>query len=150
MSLPEYIVLSRSVTMGVGLPVLGYGSLIAAGTLAGEGRLNVGVVLATAVAAWMLGSLIGYEIGAGQGRRRLEHSGRLEKMRLKLLTKGGQTFAHNNFEAAVTMPSFWLGFFGCVSAYSCWERLLPVPDGSQFTSGFRISSRAQADAISRG
>jgi membrane protein DedA with SNARE-associated domain len=33
------------------------------GTLAGEGRLNVGVVLVTSIVAWMLGSVAGYEIG---------------------------------------------------------------------------------------
>jgi membrane protein DedA with SNARE-associated domain len=61
----EYIVLFVLVAiMGAGLPGLGDAALIAAGTLAGEGRLKVGVVLATAMAAWMLGSVAGYEIGA--------------------------------------------------------------------------------------
>jgi membrane protein DedA with SNARE-associated domain len=112
MSLAEYVVLfALVVTMGAGLPVLGDASLIAAGTLAGEGRLNIGVVLATAMAAWMLGSLAGYEIGVRKGRWLLEHPGRLEKMRLKLLAKGDHAFAHNNFAAAVTMPAFVSGIF---------------------------------------
>ncbi len=112
MSSYEYIVLfALVVTMGVGLPVLGDASLIAAGTLAGEGRLNVGVVLATATVAWMLGSLVGYELGVCRGRSLLEHPGRLEKMRLKLLAKGDHAFAHNNFAAAVTMPAFVSGIF---------------------------------------
>ena len=97
--------------MGAGLPVLGDASLIAAGTLAGEGRLNIGVVLATAMVAWMLGSLAGYEIGIRKGRWLLEHPGRLGKTRLKLLAKGDHAFAHNNFAAAVTMPSFVSGIF---------------------------------------
>jgi membrane protein DedA with SNARE-associated domain len=112
MNLPEYIILFLLVvTMGVGLPVLGDASLIAAGTLAGEGRLNIGVVLATAMAAWMLGSLAGYETGVRKGRGLLEHPGRLEKKRLKLLAKGDHAFAHNNFAAAVTMPAFVSGIF---------------------------------------
>jgi membrane protein DedA with SNARE-associated domain len=112
MSVSEYIVLFvLVVTMGVGLPALGDASLIAAGTLAGEGRLNIGVVLATAMAAWMLGSLVGYEIGVRKGRWLLERPGRLEKMRLKLLTKGDHAFVHNNFTAAVTMPAFVSGIF---------------------------------------
>ena len=46
MSVAGYIVLfALVVTMGIGLPALGDASLIAAGTLAGEGRLNIGVVL---------------------------------------------------------------------------------------------------------
>ena len=50
--------------IGSGLPGPGDASLIVAGTLAGEGRLNVWVVLGTAMVAWMPGSVIGYEIGA--------------------------------------------------------------------------------------
>jgi membrane protein DedA with SNARE-associated domain len=112
MSLPEYIVLFvLVVTMGAGLPVLGDASLIAAGTLAGEGRLNIGVVLATAMVGWMAGSLAGYEIGFRKGRWLLEHPGRLEKTRLKLLAKGDHAFAHNNFAAAVTMPAVVSGVF---------------------------------------
>ena len=112
MSLPEYVVLFvLVVTMGIGLPALGDASLIAAGTLAGEGRLNIGAVLATAMVAWMLGSLAGYEIGVRKGRWLLEHPGRLKGMRLKLLAKGDDAFAHNNFVAAVTMPAFVSGIF---------------------------------------
>jgi membrane protein DedA with SNARE-associated domain len=112
MNVTEYVVLfALVVTMGVGLPVLGDASLIAAGTLAGEGRLNIGVVLVTAMVAWMAGSLAGYEIGVRKGRWLLEHQGRFEKKRLKLLAKGDDAFAHNNFAAAVTMPSFVSGIF---------------------------------------
>jgi membrane protein DedA with SNARE-associated domain len=112
MSLLEYIVLFvLVVTMGAGLPVLGDASLIAAGTLAGEGRLNIGVVLVTAMVAWMAGSFVGYKIGVRRGRWLLEHPGRLEKTRLKLLAKGDHAFAHNNFLAAVSMPAFVSGIF---------------------------------------
>ena len=97
--------------MAVGLPVLGDASLIAAGTLAGEGRLSLAAVLATAMVAWTLGSLAGYEIGARKGRWLLEHPGRLEETRLKLLAKGDNAFAHNDFVAAVTMPAFVSGIF---------------------------------------
>ncbi|MGH3172615.1 MAG: DedA family protein, partial [Streptosporangiaceae bacterium] len=85
MSLSEYILLFVFVAiLGAGIPGPGDASLIAAGTLAGEDRLNVFVVLATGGAAWMLGSVAGYEIGARSGRRLLDHSGRLEKSRRKL------------------------------------------------------------------
>jgi membrane protein DedA with SNARE-associated domain len=112
MSLPAHIVLfALVVTMGIGLPALGDASLIEAGTPAGEGRLNVVVVLVTAMVAWIAGSLAGYEIGARQGRSLLDHPGRLENMRLKLLAKGDHAFAHHNFAAAVTMPAFVSGIF---------------------------------------
>ncbi len=112
MSLSEYIVLFVLVAiMGAGLPGPGDASLIAAGTLAGEGRLNVGVVLGTAVIAWMLGSVAGFAIGAHGGRKLLDHPGRLEKTRRKLLAKGDRAFARYTFTASVTMPAFVSGIF---------------------------------------
>ena len=108
----EYIILFVLVAiMGAGLPGLGDAALIGAGTLAGEGRLNVGIVLATAMAAWMIGSLAGYEFGLHQGRWLLDHPGRLEKSRLKLLAKGDHAFGRHNFAASVTMPAFVSGIF---------------------------------------
>jgi membrane protein DedA with SNARE-associated domain len=111
-SLSEYIVLFVFVAiLGAGIPGPGDASLIAAGTLAGEGRLNVFVVLATAGAAWMLGSVAGYEVGARSGRRLLDHPGRLEKSRRKLLAKGDHAFSRHTFAASVTMPAFVSGIF---------------------------------------
>ena len=112
MNLSEYIVLFVLVAiLGAGVPGPGDASLIAAGTLAGEGRLNLGIVLATAMTAWMLGSLVGYAIGVRNGRWLLEHPGRLEKTRLKLLAKGDHAFGRHNFVASVTMPAFVSGIF---------------------------------------
>ena len=85
MDLTEYIVMFVFVVvLGAGLPGPGDASLIAAGTLAGEGRLNVWIVLALGMAAWMLGSVAGYKIGVRGGRRIFDHPGRLEKSRGKL------------------------------------------------------------------
>jgi membrane-associated protein len=110
--LSEYIVLFVLVAiMGAGLPGPGDASLIAAGTLAGEGRLSIWIVLETAIVAWMLGSLVGYEIGIRKGRWLLDHPGRLEKSRLKLLAKGDRAFGRHTFVASVTMPAFVSGIF---------------------------------------
>ena len=112
MSLSEYILLFVFVAiMGAGVPGPGDASLIAAGTLAGEGRLNAAVALATSAAAWMLGSVAGYEIGARGGRQLLDHPGRLEKSRRKLLAKGDRAFGRYTFVASVTMPAFVSGIF---------------------------------------
>ena len=112
MNLSEYIVLFVLVAvMGAGLPGPGDASLIAAGTLAGEGKLNVSIVLATAMAAWMIGSVAGYEVGIRKGRWLLDHPGRLEKHRRKLLAKGDRAFGRHTFVASVTMPAFVSGIF---------------------------------------
>ncbi len=112
MSVAEYVVLFTFVViMGAGLPGPGDAALIAAGTLAGEGRLNVWVVLAVAMSAWMLGSAIGYEIGLHGGRSLLDHEGPLEKSRRKLLAKGDRAFGRHTFAASVTLPAFVSGIF---------------------------------------
>src|ERR1700760_1664997 len=112
MSLTEYIVLFVLVAiMGAGLPGPGDASLIAAGTLAGEGKLNVWVVLATAMVAWMLGSVIGFEIGVRGGRPLLDHPGRLEKRRRKLVARGDRALGRHPFVASATLPAFVSGIF---------------------------------------
>jgi membrane protein DedA with SNARE-associated domain len=111
-SLSEYAVLFLLVAiMGAGLPGPGDASLIAAGTLAGEGKLNLWIVLEVAMTAWMVGSVVGYAIGIHGGRALLDHPGWLENSRRKLLAKGDRVFGRHNFVASVTMPAFVSGIF---------------------------------------
>ena len=112
MTVAEYIVLFVFVTvMGFGIPGPGDASLIAAGTLAGEGKLNVGILLAVSAVAWMLGSVIGYAFGRHGGRRLLDSPGWFEKRRRKLLAKGDDAFGRHTFVASATLPAFVSGIF---------------------------------------
>jgi membrane protein DedA with SNARE-associated domain len=130
MSLAEYAVMFVLVTiMGAGIPGPGDASLIAAGALAGEGKLNIWIVLATATVAWMLGSVIGFVIGDRGGRPLLDHPGRLEKRRRKLLAKGDRAFGRYTFVASATLPAFvswifhvrfWLFLLGALVAGIFW------------------------------
>ena len=130
MNLSEYAIMFVLVTiMGAGIPGPGDASLIAAGALAGEGKLNIWAVLATAGVAWMLGSVIGFAIGAHGGRPLLDHPGRLEKRRRKLLAKGDRAFGRYTFVASATLPAFvsgifrvrfWLFLLGALAAGIFW------------------------------
>jgi len=130
MNLSEYAVMFvLVVVMGAGIPGPGDASLIAAGALAGEGKLNIWIVLAVAAAAWMLGSVAGFAIGAHGGRPLLDHPGRLEKRRRKLLAKGDHAFGRHTFTASATLPAFvsgifhvrfWLFMLGAVTAGVFW------------------------------
>jgi membrane protein DedA with SNARE-associated domain len=112
MDLIEYFILFVLViTTGAGIPGPGDAAMIAAGTLAGEGRLNIGVVIVTSIVGWILGSLAGYEVGRRGGRALLDRPGRLEKRRTKLLAKGDKAFGHHNFVASVTLPAYVSGIF---------------------------------------
>ena len=130
MSLSEYAILFVFVViLGAGIPGPGDASLIAAGALAGEGKLNIWIVLATAGVAWMLGSVIGFAIGAHGGRPLLDHPGRFEKRRRKLLAKGDRAFGRYTFVASATLPAFvsgifrvrfWLFLLGALAAGIFW------------------------------
>src|ERR1700761_3325467 len=130
MSLSEYAIMFVLVAiMGAGIPGPGDASLIAAGALAGEGKLNIWIVLATAGVAWMLGSVIGFAIGARGGRPLLDHPGRLEGRRRKLLAKGDRAFGRYTFMASATLPAFvsgifhvrfWLFLLGALTAGIFW------------------------------
>jgi len=130
MDLSEYAIMFVLVAiMGAGIPGPGDASLIAAGALAGEGKLNIWIVLVTAGVAWMLGSVIGFAIGAHGGRPLLDHPGRLEKRRRKLLAKGDRAFGRYTFVASATLPAFvsgifrvrfWLFLLGALAAGIFW------------------------------
>lgn len=112
MEAAEYLTLFLLVgVMGAGLPGPGDAALIAAGTAAGEGRVSVILTLAVAMAAWMIGSVIGFAIGHRQGRYLLERPGWLDKRRSKLLAKGDQAFGRHDFAASTTLPAFLSGIF---------------------------------------
>jgi membrane protein DedA with SNARE-associated domain len=79
--------------------------------------------------AWMLGSVIGFVIGARGGRPLLDHPGRLEKRRRKLLAKGDRAFGRYTFVASATLPAFvsgifhvrfWLFLLGALTAGIFW------------------------------
>jgi membrane-associated protein len=130
MSLSEYAIMFVLVAiMGAGIPGPGDASLIAAGALAGDGKLNIWIVLATAGVAWMAGSVIGFAIGAHGGRPLLDHPGRLEKRRRNLLAKGDRAFGRHTFVASATLPAFvsgifhvrfWLFLLGALTAGIFW------------------------------
>jgi membrane protein DedA with SNARE-associated domain len=129
-SVSEYAIMFVLVMiMGAGIPGPGDASLIAAGALAGEGKLNIWIVLATAGVAWMLGSVIGFVIGARGGRPLLDHPGRMENRRRKLLAKGDRAFGRYTFVASATLPAFvsgifhvrfWLFLLGALTAGIFW------------------------------
>ena len=130
MNFSEYAIMFVLVAiMGAGIPGPGDASLIAAGALAGDGKLNIWAVLVTAGVAWMVGSVIGFAIGAHGGRPLLDHPGRFEKRRRRLLAKGDRAFGRYTFVASATLPAFvsgifhvrfWLFLLGALTAGVFW------------------------------
>jgi membrane protein DedA with SNARE-associated domain len=75
-----------------GAPLPGETALIAAGVLAGTGRLSLPLVIAVAVAAAVTGDTLGYWLGRRGGRAVLTHRGPLAAFRAHALEHGERFF----------------------------------------------------------
>jgi undecaprenyl-diphosphatase len=95
-SVPRHLgYLALALLVGVestGVPVPGETALIAGGVLAHDGEMAIGVVIAVAAAAAIVGDNLGYLIGRLGGRRLLEAPGPLESHRLSIIAKGEPFF----------------------------------------------------------
>jgi membrane protein DedA with SNARE-associated domain len=82
-----------------GLPVPGETALLAAGVLAGAGRMALPTVVLVAAAAAVLGDNLGFAIGRRGGRRLLLRRGRAAGWRRRSLAKAERFFARHGHRA---------------------------------------------------
>src|SRR3954447_6261505 len=82
-----------------GAPVPGETALIAAGALAGQGRLDIAFVIAVAACAAIIGDNIGYLIGRHGGGGPPRREGRFAHHRAKVLEHGEPFFARHGPKA---------------------------------------------------
>jgi membrane protein DedA with SNARE-associated domain len=91
-----------------GLPIPGETALITAAVLAGQGKLEIGIVIALAAAAAIVGDNIGYLIGRKGGRWVLERPGAFHSQRQEVL-RVGEPFFEVHGAKAVFFGRFILG-----------------------------------------
>jgi membrane protein DedA with SNARE-associated domain len=91
-----------------GVPVPGETGLIAASVAASQGKLEIGLVIAIAAVAAIVGDNIGYQIGRKGGRWLLERPGRFHSQRQQVLTTG-EPFFERHGPKAVFFGRFLLG-----------------------------------------
>jgi membrane-associated protein len=91
-----------------GVPIPGETALIAAAVLASEGRLQIGLVIALAAAAAIVGDNLGYVIGRKGGRWLLERPGAFQRQRQEVL-RVGEPFFEAHGAKAVFFGRFLLG-----------------------------------------
>jgi membrane-associated protein len=103
---PLLFVLVMSESAGV--PIPGETALIAAAVLASQGKLQIGVVIALAAAAAIVGDNIGYLIGRKGGRWLLERPGSFYRQRQEVL-RVGEPFFERHGPKAVFFGRFILG-----------------------------------------
>jgi len=103
---PLLFVLVMSESSGV--PVPGETALITGSVLASQGKLEIGLVIALAAAAAIVGDNIGYLIGRKGGRWILERPGRFQRQRNDVL-RIGEPFFERHGPKAVYFGRFVLG-----------------------------------------
>ncbi len=91
-----------------GMPVPGETGLIAASVAASQGKLEIGLVIAIAAVAAIVGDNIGYQIGRKGGRWLLERPGRFHNQRQQVLITG-EPFFERHGPKAVFFGRFLLG-----------------------------------------
>jgi LPXTG-motif cell wall-anchored protein len=103
-----------------GLPVAGQPALVAAGVLAGKGKLDLAGVLAVATAGSALGGCVGYVLGAKGGRALLTMRGPLHARRAHELERGGRLIDKYGAVAVMVLPTWIAGIFKMP-----WRKFLP-------------------------
>ena len=83
----------------MGIPVPGETALIGAALLAHDGQMDIGLLVALAAAAAILGDNVGFAIGRKGGRRLFERPGPFHRHRLAVLTHGEPFFARHGPKA---------------------------------------------------
>jgi len=91
-----------------GVPIPGETALIAASVLASQGHLQIGLVIALAAAAAIVGDNIGYVIGRKGGRWLLQRPGAFQSQRANVLVSG-EPFFERHGPKAVFFGRFVLG-----------------------------------------
>lgn len=106
-----------------GVPVPGETALIAAGLLAGSGRLSLPVVVAVAAFAAMLGDNLGYLLGRRGGRALLLREGRFSSHRRRAVETGDRFFSR--FGAKTVFFGRWVTGVRIVAAVMAGASMMP-------------------------
>ena len=90
----QYLLLFLAVGASwAGVPVIGTAALGAAAVAASQDKLDLAAVIVVAVLAGEAGGLGGYAIGCRWGRRLLEHPGKHQAGREKVMERGERLYA---------------------------------------------------------
>jgi len=106
-----------------GVPVPGEPALLAAGALAGAGKLSLPIVIAVAAIASIIGDNLGYWLGRRGGRRVFASRGPLARQRRKLLERGEHFFARHG--AKTVFVARWITGVRVVAAVVAGASAMP-------------------------
>jgi membrane protein DedA with SNARE-associated domain len=108
MDLWSYTILFVGVGVSwIGIPIVGGAALAGAGVLAGDGQLDVWLVILVAVAGGSIGGYVGYLIGARAGDALTSRPGRGQGQRRRAL-RAGERFYRRWGPLAVFLTPTWV------------------------------------------
>lgn len=108
MDLWSYTILFAGVAASwVGLPIVGGAMLAGAGVLAGEGQLDIWLVIAVAALAAWTGGYLGYLLGARAGHALTVREGRWHRQRRRAM-RTGERFYRRWGPLAVFLTPTWV------------------------------------------
>jgi membrane protein DedA with SNARE-associated domain len=108
MDLGSYTILFAGVAASwVGIPIVGGAVLAGAGVLAGEGQLDIWLVIAVAALAAWTGGYLGYLLGARAGQALAVREGRWHRQRQRAM-RTGERFYRRWGPLAVFLTPTWV------------------------------------------
>jgi len=106
----QYVVLFIAVVASwAGVPAIGASALGAAGAAASVGDLNLAVVIVVSTVAGEVGGLVGYAIGQRWGRQLLQHPGKHQEGREKMIERGEEAYSRWGRVAVFFTPALVSG-----------------------------------------
>ena len=106
----QYLLLFLAVAASwAGVPLIGTAALGAAAVAASQRSLDMAAVIVVSVIAGEAGGLGGYAIGRRWGRRLLEHPGRHQARREKVMQRGERLYARWGWLAVFVTPAIVSG-----------------------------------------
>lgn len=111
----------------VGVPIVGAGVLAAAGVLAGEGQLNVWLVIVVAASAAWTGGYVGYLLGAHAGEALVGRRGRWQRQRRQAMRVGERIYRRWGPLAVFLTPTWVSGALRMPrSSFLAWNALAAI------------------------
>jgi membrane protein DedA with SNARE-associated domain len=148
----SYVILFAGVAASwIGIPIVGGAVLAAAGVLAGQGQLNLWLVILVAAAAAWVGGYLGYLLGARASEVLTNHPGRWQRQRERALLVGERFYRRWGALAVFVTPTWVSGALRMPrSSFLIWNAFAAILSSIVAVFGAYAVASAILDRLSTG
>jgi membrane protein DedA with SNARE-associated domain len=152
MTLLSYLILFAGVAASwIGIPIVGGAVLATAGVLAGDGQLNVWLVILVAAAAACAGGYVGYLLGARASEVLTSRPGRWQRQRRRALVVGERFYRRWGPLAVFLTPTWVSGALRMPrTSFLIWNALAAILSSIVAVFGAYAVASAILDGLSSG